>query len=301
MLLISQITLLAIWSSTNTPRTTITILTIALNTILTLILAVASYLEHVRSIRPSTVLILYFGISTLFDAVRIRTVFRLTSSLEVPGILIGSLCFKILILLLESYEKQSLIISREHQYPRETTAGIINRSLFLWLNPLFIQGYTKWLTTETLMPIDSDILSASQPVSLIDKWNNGKQHDYNVNLAKTRTVAQQSKENVLLWMFFLFYKRDILKGVLPRLALIGFSFAQPFLIDRVLDFINQAPQDRDSNVAYGLIGAYFIVYLGIAVCWCVENSLICYLPRNRYHRRHTNMQHIVSLQNSVEV
>ena len=217
-------------------------------------------------------LILYFGTSTLFDAVRIRTIFRLASSPEVPGILIGSLCSKIFILLLENYEKQSLLISREEQCSKETKAGILNRSLFLWLNPLFLQGYTKWLTTETLMPIDSDILSASQPDLLIEKWNNGKLCDHTGKPTKPCTVAQQSKENALLWIFILFYKRDILKGVLPRLAEIGFAFAQPFLIDRTLDFIDQDPQTRDPNIAYGLTGAYFIVYLGITVRCCIKRS-----------------------------
>lgn len=44
----------------------------------------------------------------------------------------------------------------------------------------------------------------------------------------------------------------------------GFTFAQPFLIHRVLSFTSSAAP-RFANVAYGLIGAYAIVYIGSAL------------------------------------
>lgn len=62
------------------------------------------------------------------------------------------------------------------------------------------------------------------------------------------------------------YKWTILAASLPRLAYTGFTFAQPFLIDRVLSFTSSSPENRPANVAYGLIGAYAIVYIGAAVC-----------------------------------
>lgn len=54
-------------------------------------------------------------------------------------------------------------------------------------------------------------------------------------------------------------------GVYPRLAYIGFTFAQPFLVQRVLDFIDQPVGPNTNNYAYGLVGAYALVYIGIAV------------------------------------
>lgn len=62
------------------------------------------------------------------------------------------------------------------------------------------------------------------------------------------------------------YKWSILAASLPRLAYTGFTFSQPFLINRVLSFISISHENRSANVAYGLIGAYAIVYIGAAVC-----------------------------------
>ena len=61
------------------------------------------------------------------------------------------------------------------------------------------------------------------------------------------------------------YKWNFLAGVLPRLAYSGFLFAQPFLVESVLDFIDEARNPNTDSTAYGLICSYAIVYIGIAV------------------------------------
>lgn len=43
-------------------------------------------------------------------------------------------------------------------------------------------------------------------------------------------------------------------------------FAQPFLINRVIDFVGESPARYDQEVAHGLIAATFFVYAGISVC-----------------------------------
>ncbi len=52
--------------------------------------------------------------------------------------------------------------------------------------------------------------------------------------------------------------------VLPRLALSAFIFAQPFLASSLIDFLDGG-RDASENDGYGLIGASFLVYTGIAV------------------------------------
>ena len=60
------------------------------------------------------------------------------------------------------------------------------------------------------------------------------------------------------------FRLELVAGVLPRLASIGFNFAQPFLIERALGLVD-SPDLRTHNYAYGMIAAYAIVYVGIAV------------------------------------
>ena len=60
-------------------------------------------------------------------------------------------------------------------------------------------------------------------------------------------------------------KWPILAPVIPKLVNLAFTFAQPLLLQRFLSYL-QNPQDRaNANTGYGLIGAYFLVYFGMAV------------------------------------
>lgn len=75
----------------------------------------------------------------------------------------------------------------------------------------------------------------------------------------------------MLWTFILHYKWQILAAMPARLAYTAFTLAQPFLVQRVLDYTASPPDGTDDNTGYGLIAAYGLVYVGIAVCY--ENSL----------------------------
>lgn len=59
------------------------------------------------------------------------------------------------------------------------------------------------------------------------------------------------------------FASSFVSAVIPRLFLIGFKFAQPFMINNMLEFIGDrhAPQ----NIGNGLIGAYALVYAGMAI------------------------------------
>lgn len=72
-------------------------------------------------------------------------------------------------------------------------------------------------------------------------------------------------QNSLLAMSFRVLTQPILYGVFPRLCLVGLRFSQPFLIERSIKFSVEPPSRWNSNVGYGLIGAYILVYVGMAV------------------------------------
>jgi hypothetical protein len=61
-----------------------------------------------------------------------------------------------------------------------------------------------------------------------------------------------------------------LSGVPPRLALIGFKFSQPFLINTIINFVGSPTRPEfDAQIARGLVGATALVYIGIAVTTCL--------------------------------
>lgn len=85
-------------------------------------------------------------------------------------------------------------------------------------------------------------------------------------------MPNKTQPHALLWTFFIHYKWQILAGLVPRLAYTGFNFAQPFLIQRVLEFMEEPEDVNSRHIAYGLIGAYAIVYIGIAVCGLISTG-----------------------------
>lgn len=62
-----------------------------------------------------------------------------------------------------------------------------------------------------------------------------------------------------------YYAVPFMLGILPRALQIGFTFAQPFLVDATTTWIDAPDEPYTMNQGYGLIGAFAIVYIGIAV------------------------------------
>ena len=60
-------------------------------------------------------------------------------------------------------------------------------------------------------------------------------------------------------------KWPLLYVILPRFCLLAFKFTQPFLINQAIKLSVEPKTTETNNYGYGLIGAYVIVYLGIAV------------------------------------
>jgi ATP-binding cassette subfamily C (CFTR/MRP) protein 1 len=59
-------------------------------------------------------------------------------------------------------------------------------------------------------------------------------------------------------------KWNILASAVPRLLLIGLQFCQPSLIQRTINYVSNR-NDQPGNVGWGLVGAYAIVYIGLAL------------------------------------
>jgi len=57
----------------------------------------------------------------------------------------------------------------------------------------------------------------------------------------------------------------IASAFLPRLCMTGFTFAQPFLLTRVVSFVSEANDPLSQNYGYGLIVATMLIYLGLAI------------------------------------
>ncbi len=141
-----RLILLILWATTSERDGLFGRVTIAANTfnlIDSVALCVIGFLEHRKSIRPSTLITLYLLISTSFDAVECRTLWLNTQDQRLRTIAIVvsvSIFVKVGILFLEAVGKMHFLNATWNVAPPESLSGAINRTVFWWLNSLFLQG-----------------------------------------------------------------------------------------------------------------------------------------------------------------
>ncbi len=68
-----------------------------------------------------------------------------------------------------------------------------------------------------------------------------------------------------MWTSFGVLSQTALQTIPPRACLTALSFCQPFLINHAITLSQDQITNETTQKGYGLIGAYFLVYVGIAV------------------------------------
>ena len=185
----------------------------------------------------------------LFDAARVRTLWLQPYNSSVAAVSTVSLVIKILLLIAEALDKSKFLRREWKLHSPEATSGLFGKALFLWLNRLLRTGFARSLSIEDLLPLDKHLTSGYLYQILHPGW----------------AKKPRNKHRSLLLLFFAKLKWHLLMVVPPRVALIGFNFCQPFLIQRAITFSQEPITKSSTNVGYGLIGAYAVVYCGIAV------------------------------------
>jgi len=136
-------------------------------------------------------------------------------------------------------------------YTPEALSGLWNKMFMCWLNPLMWRGIAgKPLSLPDLWPCENEFSSQNLSARLDVLWEKHLRHGSRINIFFP--LAWEFK-----WLFLL--------PTPTRFAQAAFDFSQPFLIQRTLDWYG-GPETQDSeDVGHGLIGAYAIIYLGLAV------------------------------------
>lgn len=68
-----------------------------------------------------------------------------------------------------------------------------------------------------------------------------------------------------MWASYRVLKWPVLQTILPRASFTALSFCQPFLINHAIVLSQQPVTNVTTQEGYGLIGAYILVYCGIAI------------------------------------
>lgn len=137
MLAAVQMSLLILWATYNNLRTQVSIPGAALSFVNALALGQLSYVEHTRSLQPSTLITAYLLFSLLFDAAQVRTLYLRANSNVLATVFTASIALKLAVLVLEAPNKRSSLKQPYRNYAREALSGIFNRTVFLVVEPPF--------------------------------------------------------------------------------------------------------------------------------------------------------------------
>ncbi|KAL9109116.1 MAG: hypothetical protein Q9227_006207 [Pyrenula ochraceoflavens] len=250
-LAVLQLSLVGLWAaSDHTSTRTVSIVASALTFIACLNFCAISWFEHERSRQPSALLNAYLLLTLVFDAAELRTLWLGSFGLSERGVYTANFAVKAIVLPLEAWEKGRFLTAdgRAVKSPEET-AGLYSQSVFWWLNTIIRRGFKSLLTPEDLYPVAENMAANSLSDQFKRFWEKSSSKSGHRLL---RVVLR-----ALTW--------QLLAPVVPRLALIAFTICQPLLLNRFLGFLQTPNESQGVYTGYGLIGAYGIVYLGIAV------------------------------------
>ncbi|KAI0142611.1 ABC transporter type 1, transmembrane domain-containing protein [Hypoxylon sp. NC0597] len=215
-------------------------------------MVVVSRLEHSRSPRPSNLLNAYLLVTILTDVAQTRTLWLASTNYDeftFSRLFTTAVSIKALMLVLESQHKSRWVRWDAKEHSPEETSGLFGLGAFLWLNRLFLTGYKKVLTLDDLYPLDQNMASER----------------LQIKLAKCiKAIRRPGQHNGLAKALAKALAVPLLLPVGPRIAMTAFQFCQPFLINTLLNYLQQSPGDASENVGYGLIGATILIYTGIA-------------------------------------
>ena len=151
-----NLVLLVLWTQEKVSQTKVSVPTATLNFVVALQIVALSYVEHSRSIKPSSMLNVYLLFTLFFDIAQARTLF-MQGMTTICGMFVAGMGGKLALLLVEAQDKRSFLKTPYTGLAPEATSGILNRSLLWWMNRLVIHGYRNIISYANLYELDQDL------------------------------------------------------------------------------------------------------------------------------------------------
>lgn len=227
----------------------------AVNFVAAFQVVILSWLEDARSVRPSTTITIYLLFTAILDIPQGRSLWLRRYNVN-AALFSAAIGVKAILLALENVSKRSRLLAKFQGLPHEATSGILDRSFLWWLNGTFRKGYSTVLSLRDLHVLDASLSSANLNEMATIAWAKRRQPErrWEFTLAVCKAMWKQ-----LVWI------------VVPRLLLVGLTFAQPFLIKRILlilsPSVDGASKLGSPYILQGAImtAATIFVFAGLAV------------------------------------
>lgn len=134
-------------------------------------LCLLSWLEYRRSIYPSDLTVLYLAYCLLRNAIQVFYLNEIAYSQDARFPLVTQMVLQAVLLMAESFRKDSARVPRYQKLSVEETSGVINRTFFWWINSILIDGYYSVLGNVDLPAIDSTLSSGTVRDAIIQNWD----------------------------------------------------------------------------------------------------------------------------------
>ncbi|KAI1180571.1 P-loop containing nucleoside triphosphate hydrolase protein [Nemania sp. FL0916] len=228
----------------------------------TLTLCLLSFLEHGRSVKPSTLLIFYLFASIISEGLVLS--FKLVNhgSQASPAVLTAAFSLKLALLIVESKSKRSYLRDPYKDLPVEQTSSDINRAFLVWVGDLVLLGNSKLLTYSDLPGLDDRLKSRGLRMQIEEEWE---------KTVKSRSQNESSGGGALLWTILKLFRGALLLNIIPRFMMIAFRYSQPIFINTTIRYVTNSDIETEGQDATGycLILAAFAIYMGIGVSFCI--------------------------------
>ncbi|RKK91484.1 hypothetical protein BFJ71_g10850 [Fusarium oxysporum] len=198
------------------------------------------YMEHMRSVRPADLTVIFLLVSLACDAAN-----ALQEGLDTWILPATQLALKLLLVATESRSKQGLLKSPYDSQAPEQLAGILSRTFFWWINPILVLGNRIMLSGDDLPLIDEQLSSKQLRHRGLKAWDKRARPVTKITLPMCLAKSMVSH-------FF--------APVIPRLCLIFFRYAQPALISSTVHMLGSR---SDGTNALGIFSPIltFVIFL----------------------------------------
>lgn len=223
---------------------------------------VAVYTSHSHFLQPSLFLSIYLTATLLFDIASTRTYFSRIGLETLAHLTCALPPLKLVLVILEEVSKRSLIMDKDIRasLSSEIVSGFWNRTMFMWINPLLIFGFRNVIKNDKLPDVGYQFDSERLYDTFRKRWES-RNPDGKHALIRICVSALPS---------LLFY------ATVPRLLLVGCTFAQPFLLQDIVSVVggNPAPSGLVSqeNERGAVILATALVFAGKTVSLQFEKA-----------------------------
>lgn len=109
-------------------------------------------------------------ISIPLDICQLRTLYLRHENRGILALSTASIAVKFVIFLLENRNKESVLRLPYKRWTPWATSGMVNRTFFWWLNPLFWKGFRHLLALDDLYTPDQELLSESLQQRMEKPW-----------------------------------------------------------------------------------------------------------------------------------